>query len=579
MKIKAIRDSSATSGSGEGSIANPLWMLFSGKRILRTLAILMVATAIAGYGSTSDADSRCKAIAKTKLTRVTITASQSVPAGAFTPPGSDRPIPSIPAFCRVAATLRPTPDSNIKIELWMPENNWNGRFLGTGNGGGAGKISYGGLEFGLRRGYATANTDMGTSPNADAIVGHPERWADFGYRGTHEMTSVSQAILKKYYRKPQSYSYFEACSTGGQQALMEAQRYPADYNGILAGAPANNRTHLHAGFIWNFKATNQLPDSALLPPEKIALVTRVVVAACAGKDGGAPGDDFLTDPRKCNFDPGSIPKCGTTDNGACLTGAQLIALKKIYAGPTNPRTGERIYTPLPFGSENSPLGVAYQQNPDGGPKQFYFYRWVFGSNFDYRKFDFDRDQDTVDARLAAILNANNPDLSGLRKRGGKLLMYTGTADPLVPFQDALNYYERVVQAQQGKLAGAESSNALAQTQEFFRYFLVPGMGHCGGGPGLNDLEPLLSAEIPQDSEPGILAALVKWVEQGVAPNQIIATAFVDADPKEGIRFQRPICPYPKFPDYIGGDRKSPSSFQCTEHPRDSVLTPAERYLR
>ncbi len=562
--------------------------------LLRGLVFATLATTVTAYGANSKFDSRCGAIANAKLTGVTITAAQSIPAGAFTPPDGSPAIPNLPAFCRVAATLKPTPDSNIRIELWMPEKNWNGRFLGTGNSSGAGKIRYSSLAldslaFGLERGYATANTDMGTSPDAnrDVVIDHPERWADFGYRATHEMTSVSKTILENYYKKPQRRSYFVGCSTGGQQALMEAQRYPDDYNGIVAGAPANNRTHLHSGFIWNLKATTQTPGSVPLTSGQRAFVTNTIVAACAGKDGGSPKDNFLTDPRMCKFDPDTIPKCQQNANNSCLSSAQLIALKQIYAGPANPKTGERIYTPLPFGSENSPLGLAYQQDPGLVGKELYQYRWVFGAHFDTTQFDFEHDQEVLDRKLAPILNANNPDLTGMERNGGKILMFTGTADPLVPFQDALNYYERVVQAQRNGPAGAgkesssekSSSGALAKTENFFRYFLVPGMAHCGRGPGLNDVGQVDTVEVPRDSEHDVLAALVKWVEQGTAPDKIIATAFVDASPAKGIRFQRPVCPYPKFPNYVGGDWKSPSSYRCVDHRRDDVLTPAERYLK
>ncbi|MFD2937346.1 tannase/feruloyl esterase family alpha/beta hydrolase [Spirosoma flavum] len=501
----------------------------------------------------------------------TITAAECVPAGAFTPSGSSQAIPDLPAFCRVSATLKPTPESTIKIDVWLPQTGWNGRFLGTGNGGGAGTIAYSALANGLKRGFATANTDMGTAPSANEATGHPERWADFGYRATHEMTTTAKAITQAYYQKPIQRAYFAGCSTGGQQALMEAQRYPDDYNGILAGAPANNRTHLHTGFLWTYKATNQLPGSAFLPKEKIALITNAVVKACAGKDGGAPGDNFLTDPRACNFDPETLPKCPNgTDDGTCLTSAQLTALKKIHAGPTNPRTGERIYTPLPQGSENSALGFDYEQNPKQAPPSlFYQYKWVFGPDFNYTTFDFDHDQSKMDSVLAPILNANNPDLRAMKKQGGKILMYSGTADPLVPFQDAINYYERVIEAQGG----------LARTEDFFRFFLVPGMAHCGGGPGLNDCGQNLSFNVPQDSEHDVLTALVKWVEQGSAPDKIIATAFTGGVPREGVRFQRPIYPYPKLPKYLRGDPNFPTSYRGVDHPRKGVLIPASKYMK
>jgi feruloyl esterase len=543
-------------------------------------AIGALAISWCAYGATTDSGARCEAISQLKLDGVTITAASPVEAGNFIPPGATSAMVNLPPFCRIAATLQPTPDSNIKIELWMPEKSWNGRFLGTGNGGGAGKLSYRSLAFGMRRGFATANTDMGTSPNADAVVGHPQRWADFGYRSTHQMTVVSTQILRAYYGKPQTHAYFVGCSTGGGQGLMEAQRYPGDYNGIIAGAPANNRTHIHTGFVWNAQAAND-PPGVQLSPETIAFITKSVVKACAGKDGGAPGDNFLTDPRECKFDADTLRKCQGNSHADCVSPAELSTLKKFYAGPTDPRTGERIYTPIPVGSENSPGGVAMQQDPKEMSKQWYPFRWAFGSGFDYHKFDFNHDQDMVDKELAPILNANNPDLSAMQQRGGKLLMFTGTADPLVPFQDALHYYDRVVQEQQNRLpdaGGMGPQQGLKTTREFFRYFLVPGMAHCGGGPGLHDFGQDLQLQVPRDSDHDILTALVRWVEEGVAPDKIIASSYVDDLSSKGIRFQRPICPYPQFPSYVSGDPNSATSYRCIAHPQDSVLVPANRYL-
>lgn len=495
----------------------------------------------------------------------TITNVESAAAGRFSLPDG-REITGLPAFRRISANLKPSPDSDINVELWLPESNWNGRFLGTGNGGGGGTIAYDALAYGLLHGYATANTDMGTSPHANFMTGKPERWADFGYRSTHEMTVVSKKLIQIFYGEPAVFSYFTGCSTGGQQALMEAQRYPSDYNGIIAGVPANNRTHLHTSFLWNYKAANQVPGSAI-PEKMIAHFTQAMLLQCRGRDGGAPGDNFLTDPRRSAGEHDVIlefiRKCDR------LTKAQEAALKQIFAGPTNPRTGERIYTPFPHGSESSALGLDYQQSPAQMQDNFYPFRWAFGDDFDYTKFDFDYDLDTLDEILAPLLNANNPDLSVMKELGGKIIMFSGSADPLVPFQDALNYYERVVQAQQG----------MEQTQDFFRYYLVPGMGHYrGGSPGLNHIGLNSVSSVPWDSEHDILPALVEWVEKGKAPDRIIATAFkLDASSDE-ISFQRPIYPYPMFPEYIGGDPGISSSYQGIDHPRGDVLRPADRYL-
>ncbi|MES2220073.1 MAG: tannase/feruloyl esterase family alpha/beta hydrolase, partial [Acidobacteriota bacterium] len=420
----------------------------------------------------------------------------------------------------------------------------------------------------------------GTSPNAAAVVGHPQRWADFGYRATHQMTVVGKQLIQAYYGKPQSHAYFVGCSTGGGQGLMEAQRFADDYSGILAGAPANNRTHIHTGFVWNAQAANQ-PPGVQLSPETIAFITQSVVHACAGKDGGAPNDTFLTDPRECKFNPDTLPRCEGNTHTDCLSAAELDTVKKFYAGPRNPRTGERIYTPIPVGSEKSPAGVVMQQDPKQMSEQWYPFLWALGSGFDYHHFDFDHDQDVVDRQLAPILNANNPDLSAIQQRGGKILMFTGTADPLVPFQDALNYYDRVVSDQQRHLpdaGGMAAQQGLAKTRQFFRYFLVPGMAHCGQGPGLHDFGQGLQMEVPQDSDHDILTALVGWVEHGVPPEKIIASTYVDDRSEKGIRLQRPICPYPQFPKYIGGDQNFASSYRCIAHPQDSVPAPASRYL-
>ena len=505
-----------------------------------------------------------------KLENVSITAVEYIGTGNFISAGGTVTYNSLPAFCRVAAILKPTHSSNIRIEVWLPCTNWNGRFLGTGTGGGAGSISYNPLAGGIRRGYATANTDMGTSPGAGTLIDQPEKWADFGYRSTHEMTVVAKKIVQVFYEQAPHHTYFAGCSTGGQQALMEAQRFPEDYNGILAGAPANNRTHLHIDFLLNYKSTNEKPGTAFLPVAKLKFITDLVLKHCAGKDGGAPGDNFLTDPRACHFDPATIPICAEgKDADSCLTPAQLAALKKIYDGPVNPRTGDRIYTSIPFGSENTAGGIILQQNPQAVLGLLYPFIWTFGPAVDYMKFDFDKDIEKLDSVLAPILNANNPDLNPLKKLKGKILMYTGTADPLVPYQDALNYYERVVKQQK----------SLRKTQDFFRFFLVPGMAHCGGGNGPNDCGQSLSLNVPQDSDHDMLTALVKWVEQGYAPEKLIATSFKYDSVKNEIMFQRPIFPYPKFPEYVKGDVKYPSSYKAVEHPRNGVLVPADKYLR
>ena len=458
----------------------------------------------------------------------------------------------------VSVISKPTPSSNIGIEIWLPKVNWNERFLGTGNGGGGGKISRGLLAAGVKRGFAVANTDLGTSPNASSVIAYPERWADFGYRATHEMTVISKLIIEKYYQRAPRYSYFMGCSTGGQQALMEAQRFPEDYNGIIAGAPANNRTHLHAGFLWNYIATNKEPDSHFQTAQ-LNKITAAVLKKNVGKDGGAPTDNFLTDPRLAL-------DCGCLDT--ILSGQQLGAMRKIYAGPVNPFTGENIYSSFPLGTENEQTGINLQQS-NGAQDLFYLFKWLWGVDYDLLSFDFNKDMERMDRELGPILNANNPDINAFRKKGGKIIMYTGTYDPLVPFQDAVMYYERVI----------EKNANLKNTQSFFRFFLIPGMAHCGGGPGLNNFGQNLASDIPFDEERDVLTALMTWVEKGKAPEKLIVSTYNEGKREKGVRLRRPVFPYPKFPHYIGGDPALASSYIAKTHERGKVLKPAPKYLK
>jgi feruloyl esterase len=460
--------------------------------------------------------------------------------------GQDWELPDLPSFVRVALTARPVAESNIKIEIWLPEKNWNGRLLGTGNGGGGGGINHGSLISGLRRGFAVANTDLGTSPNAGAMVGYPKRWKDFGYRATHEMTVIAKAIIEKYYKRSPSYSYFIGCSTGGQQALSEAQRYPDDYNGIIAGAPANNRTHLHSWFLWNYQQTNRNPED-LFTSEQIKQISDTLIKENAGKDGGLPCDDFLTDPRMAKVNWGVFD--------TLLTGKQVDILKKIQEGPVNPVTGERIHFSFPIGSEKEWSGLEYQQNANLISEQFYPFLWTWGKNCDFLTLDFNADIHKLDSILAPILNANNPDLNAFKNNGGKLLMYTGTADPIVPFQDGILYYDEVVGKQ----------GSVSETQTFFQYYIVPGMAHCGGGPGLSDLGQYLPPEIRLPEE-DILSMLINWVEKGIVPQRMIATGF-----KNNTRFQRPVYPYPLFPHYEGGDASLASSYRPVLHPIGLII--------
>jgi len=526
------------------------------------LSVLFIGGALSGIQAQSE-EKLLSLFKQLDLPTVSVLQAHDVEKGEFIHPRSGKSAGELPAHIRIAITSRPSEKSDIKIEVWLPKENWNGRFLGTGNGGLAGSIDYGALISGLKAGFAVANTDMGTSNTDGLLFVTPERWADFGHRSTHEMTVIGKAVTAAYYNRKPAYAYFIGCSTGGGQALMEAQRYPDDYDGIIAGAPANNRTHIHTSFFWNYRAlTDEKECDCEFTREQVEAITQAIIEANAGKDGGAPTDNFLTDPRMATFDPQSLQ--------TILSEGQIRMLRKIYGGTVNPVTGEMIYTAFPLGSELYGSGLFYKSDTTQLPRgEMYPLMWSWGKGFDFRTFDFDQDITKMDALLAPLVNANDPDLSVFRERGGKLLMYTGTADQIVPFQDAANYYERVVN-QQGSLAG---------TQDFFLYYLVPGMAHCSGGPGLNDFGQFISKNIPQTESYNLFIALMKWVEEGIKPDKIFATAFNHANPQNGIRFIRPVYPYPLLPEYTGGDPANPDNYRPVKHEVGNMHIPGERYLK
>jgi feruloyl esterase len=488
----------------------------------------------------------CERLAQLKLPNVTITQAELVPAGAFTPPAGV-PIQNLPAFCRVAATLTPTADSSIRIELWMPESGWNSRFVGTGNGGFAGGLSWGSLAGELKRGSAVANTDMGMRPpegsDASAFVGHPEKWADWGYRATHEMTVVSKLIVKAYYETAPRYSYFSGCSTGGEQALAEAQRFPDDYDGILGGAAANNRTGVHTSILWNYVVTQRDPGG-YIPAAKLPMLAAAALAACDEADGLKDG--LIADPHQCHFDPASL-QCAGADAETCLTAAQVQTAQRIYAGPVNPRTKRQIYPGVEPGAELAWRSFGPVPGKTAPPPFEAIFQWALGASWNWRTFDFDHNFTDMVAKLGPSVDAVNPDLSAFRSRGHKLLVYHGWADPLVVPGEAIDYREAVL-ARRQRDAGAKATPAAIQreTDRFYRLFMVPGMAHCGGGPGLTDFHGM--------------DALVKWVEQGVAPDSIVASG-----KPGGVSVERPVCPYPQVAKYRGsGNVNEAASFVCAD---------------
>jgi feruloyl esterase len=512
--------------------------------IAASMAAAAAALTIAGLGASGYAtaaildNGTCESLSALTLPDTTITSAAATPAGPFTAPGATATTaaPTLPAFCRVAATIKPTADSHIRIEIWLPPvDAWNGEFLGTGNGGAAGIISYPALVAGIQKGFTVVNTDMGTTTRGLDFsfgIGHPELQRDWAYRATHLMTVIGKAIAKAYYDRDPRRAYFTGCSTGGHQAITEAHRYPDDYDGIVAGDPANNRIRLHTVGTWNWLATHEDPES-YFPASKLPMIHKAVVAACDKLDGLEDG--LIDDPRRCHFDPMSIV-CGEQDGADCLTKKQAIALAKIYQGPRNPRTGEQVFPGMYPGSEGNPLGIdralstppGSKMPPPGGGLVAWAASWK-GPGF-----DFDHDLDAVLKELDFIDDAD-PNLSAFRDRGGKLVLYSGWADPLIPSADTVSYYEHL----QKQMGGA------AKTENFARLFMIPGMGHCAGGDGPNRFDAL--------------AALQPWVEKGTAPEQFIATHATGGKPDR----TRPICAYPKHAKYMGsGSIDDAANFAC-----------------
>jgi feruloyl esterase len=529
----------------------------SSANLSRFCAVLIgSATLIASPASAA----KCEDLVKLILPDVTITSAANLPAGQFIPPGSSNALET-PEFCRVVAVAKPTSDSVINFEVWIPSaEKWNHNFQGVGNGGYTGAISYEYLANALKYGFAAASTDTGhTGADLTFAAGHPEKIVDWGYRAIHIMTESARLIIRDYSGVFPQRSYFMGCSTGGHQALSEVQRFPADYDGVVAGDPGNDRVHLNVGFLWAFAATHDANGNVILPSSKLPLINKAAIAACDALDGVKDG--IISDPQTCQFDPGVL-LCKDEENEQCLTATQIAAVKKVYAGPRNPHTGEQIIAGYSPGSE-SPVGDDWASGwktyitARNEPMRLDFWKyWVFNDpTWDWRTFDYDRDVAYADAKLAAV-NASNPDLSAFRSRGGKLLMYSGWADPTGPPMDAVNYYDRVEKAMGGR----------QKTESFFRLLMVPGMAHCGGGPGPNMFGGFgppapTSPQIPIDPEHDVLSALVQWVEKGSAPDHIVATHVTNS----AIDRTRPICPYPKVARWnTTGSSDDARNFTCVE---------------
>ncbi len=484
----------------------------------------------------------CGGLNALKLKDTSLTATD-VGAGAFTPPAGPA-IKDMPAFCRVQGVIKPSADSDIEFEVWLPVSGWNGKYQGVGNGGFAGSIQYPLLAAGVKSGYATASTDTGHkggATDADWAMGHYEKIVDFGYRAIHEMTDRSKAIVAAYYGGAAKRSYFAGCSNGGRQALLEAQRYPADYDGIIAGAPANFLTHHLVGFVWNAQAL----DAAPIPASKMKAIEAAAVEACDARDGVKDG--VIDDPTRCHFDP-SVLLCKGAESDACLTEAQIGTLKKIYAGPRG-SGGEQIFPGYLPGGETGFGGWPGWITGAGTIKsfQFQFAKGFFSdmiysdASWDFKKFDFDKDTKVTDDKGSHNFNATDPNLKAFKDRGGKLILFHGWSDAAIPPVNTVNYYESVLKKMGDK-----------QSATFVQLYMAPGMQHCGGGPGPNEFAALVPNRL--DAEHSLTKSLEHWVEDGVAPQKVIA--------KNGAR-TRPLCPYPQVAKYNGsGSTDEAANFTC-----------------
>ena len=527
------------------------------------VSLLLIAALAAAPGS-AQTKPACEKLKDLQLPDTSILSAESVAAGPFAlPPGMPAPSVDVPAFCRVRGEIKPSSDSHINFEVWMPAAQWNGKFEQVGNGGLAGSINLFLLAADMKQGYASAGTDdghQGIPVDASWAIGHPEKVKDFGYRAVHETSTKAKKIIEAFYQEPPSYSYFNGCSEGGREALMEAQRYPEDFNGILAGAPAHKWTELMFGFAWNAQALSS--PASFLPEAKRHAVREAALAACGTQDGVK--DKFIKDPLRCHFDP-SVLVCKGAYSDSCLTAEQVEALTKIYAGPRNSRTGQQISPGYEPGTEDTAgiPGISFASYVFGaGPgasldaifSSAFFGGFVFENpGWKFTDLNFDKDIAKTEEKVGSVLNATNPDLTAFRAHGGKLLQYHGWNDGSPSPHHSVEYYESVT----SKMGGIE------KTQSFYRLFMAPGMMHCGSGPGPNLFGNMLDFGVAPDADHNIFTALERWTEQGVAPEKIIAKKLQDDNPAKGVVMTRPLCPYPQTAKWSGkGATSDAQSWSC-----------------
>jgi feruloyl esterase len=488
----------------------------------------------------------CESLTALQLTDTTITLAQSMGAGAFTPPrngGKSVPV----AFCRVTGTIRPTSDSDIRFELWLPQSGWTGRYESVGNGGFAGSIVYGAMLNPLLGGSAVASTDDGhTGGGASWALGHPEKIIDYGYRAVHLTAVAGKAITAAFYGSQPKYSYFVGCSKGGQEALMEAQRFADDFDGILGAANANQWTKLFSSFAWN-EQTIQADRSSYLSPSDLDKIGVATKAACDASDGVKDG--LIGNPQACRVSSSSLS----------LSPLQTRTFEALHSGPKD-SSGKPVYVGLAYGSENvswraSITGPSFDDGPSRTSQTMFangfFSNFVYNDpSWDFRRFDVNKSPADAEKAVGRIINSDSIDLAAFQKHGGKLLQWHGWADSLVTALGTIDYYTRVMAAQETP----------SRTQDFYRLFMAPGVDHCGGGPGPNQFGQTGGNG---DADHDMVVALYQWVEKGVAPSRIVATKYVDNDVSKDVEMTRPLCPYPQTAKYKGsGDSHDAANFVC-----------------
>ena len=540
------------------------------RTVVRPFAFLAATLLLAAPAVSQSADNnRCASLQQLQLDQAHVLSAEVVAAGSFVAPprptGPNEQIPlykKLPSFCRVKIQATPTADSNIQIEVWLPAEGWSGRFHGEGNGGFAGEIDFGALALALDNHDATAGTDTGhfaDGIDASWALHHPEKITDYGWRGVHQMTAQAKAVIGAYYGASAKHSYFTSCSDGGREALMEAQRFPADYDGILAGAPAYNWTRLLTSAAIGMQALLS-DDASYIPATDIPFIHRAILANCDKRDGGKDG--IIADPPLCHFDPAMLTcKSGHAQN--CLTAAQVKSLSAIL---TEHKVGDTtIPAILPAGGELDPNGwpswITGQERGKSAMAGFgygYFANMVYDDpKWNFRTFDPVAGLAAAREKTAEALNATNPDLSAFRDRGGKLIMYHGWADAAISPIFSIDYYKDVQQ----KLGKDE-------TASFSRLYLLPGVQHCFDGPGPDRIGQWgLPAMKDSTAANNVIHALQDWVEDGKAPEAITATKYAEGDDHQPnphkVVMTRPVCPYPQQAHYKGnGNKKDAASYEC-----------------